>query len=490
MRRKYQRGKELRMWVIAYDARYIGQTIYRLLFEPGLFKIVRDPDTNQWVTYEPRNPRHQEVEDQVKESPPLIPSSWVVPGSWNFDNAGNKEFTRVKIGNPKSGEVLAEIFGYSSKADPKAGDPVDHIWIDEKIRYPKHYGEWQARILDRKGRIDWSSWPATSNTALRDLTKRARKSAEAGDGRVKEVVLRTDDNTAFSEEQFKQWAASFSEEEYIARVSGEYQTDSLKMYPLFNKELHSALIGDDREDDISRELKRNNLEPPKEWTRELILDPGTSHPAVLFCAVPPPYYGNYFVVYDEIYIPRLDARQLAKQVKRRMTGVMFERFLIDPRAARQTPMGFSLTIQQNYANEFEALGIMSRQTGPNFSYGSDNVGGRIQILQQWMHIQTKTGLPQLRIVNQRCPNLVEQLESYEKKLTASIAEDFVPAKGQQIDCAVALEYWASRNPRYILPEQVAEGEQDAQAVWAQFKKLFLKGKKKESDNTVIMGPPA
>lgn len=490
MRRKYQRGKNLRMWVIAYDAKYIGQTIHRLLFEPGLFKIIRDPSTGQWVTFDPHNPEHDKVSGTVKESPPIIPPGWIVPGSWNYDNAGNKEFTRVKVCNPETGKVLSEIFAYSSKADPKAGDPVDHIWIDEKIRYPKHYGEWQARILDRKGRIDWSSWPATSNTALRDLTKRAKQARESGSKRVQEVVLRTDDNTTFSKDQFEQWASGFSPEEYMARVSGEYQTESLRMYPLFARDIHTAILDGKKEDEVSRELRKNNMQPPSNWTREMVLDPGTTNPAVVFYAVPPPYMGRYVVFYDEICIPRLDAKQLAQQIKSKMKGgPLFERFIIDPRAARQTPMGFSMTIQANYSREFERLGVYCNQTGSHFTYGSDNVPGRIQTLQEWMHIQPATGLPKLRIVTHRCPNLVEQLETYEKKLTAEIAEDYVPAKGQTIDAAVCCEYAASRNPRYIAPEQLADGEEDAQSVWQEFKRLFRKKKKDADEDVVLMGPP-
>ena len=489
MRRRYQRGKLLTMWVIAYDAKYIGQTIHRLLFRPGLFKIIRDENTGNWVPYEPRNESHAARADEVTDAPPLIPESWVKPGSWDWENLGNHEFRRVVIMNPHSGEELAEIYAYSSKGDPKAGDPVDHIWIDEKIKYPRHYGEWQARILDRRGRIDWSSWPALGNSALTDLTKRAKKAKEAGDKRVEEIVLRTDDNTTFSEEQFRQWASGFSEEEYMARVSGEYQTDSLKMYPLFSKEICGAIVEGSREDDLSKALRPGNGEPPEDWTREMILDPGTTNPAVLFCAIPPPNLGTYYVIYDEICIPRLDAKQLARKIKDKIGNRMFERFIIDPRAARQTPMGFGKTVMQNYSDEFEKVGVMCRRTGSSFTFGSDQVAARIQVLQEWMHIQASTGLPKLRIVTRRCPTLVEQLQEYEKRMVANVIDDFIPARGQVIDAAVCAEYWASRAPTYIQPDPIVEGKMDAQKAWNAFKKKYFRSKKREDDNVVLLGPP-
>jgi len=490
MRRKYQKGKRLTMWVIGYDARHIGETIHRLLFQPNLFKVIRDIETGDWVTYNENIEDHASRSDECVAAPPLIPESWIVPGSWDWENLGNKEFNKVEIANPQTGKELAVIYAYSSKGDPKAGDPVDHIWIDEAIRYPKHYGEWKARILDRKGRIDWSSWPAMGNSALRELTKQAKKCREDGTNGAAEIVIRTDDNKFFTEKQFKEWASGFSQAEYIARVSGKYQTDGLRMYPLFSKEVHSAIVDGPSEDALSKAIRANNMEPPSDWTRELVLDPGTAHPAVLFCAVPPSQFGEYYVVYDEICVPRLDAKQLATRIKQKIGDNVFNRFIIDGHAARTTPMGFGVRVGTNYSQEFEKAGIFCTQTGSQFTYGSDNVAGRIQIVQEWMHIQSKTGLPKLRIVTHRCPTLCEQLIEYEKMMTSNVVADFTPAKGQAIDAGVCLEYWASRHPVWVPPPQVSKEQEDMQTLWEKMKKLyFSRGKKQEDSSTVLMGPP-
>ena len=103
--------------------------------------------------------------------------------------------------------------------------------------------------------------------------------------------------------------------------------------------------------------RQNNWQPPSNWTRELILDPGTSKPAVLFVAIPPPTLGEYYVVYDELYPGRADADQLAKMIKVKMQGYPFYRFIIDQRAGKQTPMGFKISIAENYARAFEENNI-------------------------------------------------------------------------------------------------------------------------------------
>ncbi len=74
-----------------------------------------------------------------------------------------------------------------------------------------------------------------------------------------------------------------TEEARRARDKGEYLTDLLRAYPLFDKARHSVKITTDidsieKEDAISRELSKTDGIPPREWTRELILDPGTAHP--------------------------------------------------------------------------------------------------------------------------------------------------------------------------------------------------------------------
>ncbi len=131
------------------------ETIYRILFKSDLFKMIRDERTGDGEhTTEHREQilidrRRCELRRQSYQS------ATIVPRSWDWENKGNREFKKVTIHHPVTKEILAEIYAYSSKAEPKAGDPVDVIWIDEAIKYPKHYSEWQARLADRRGRLFW-----------------------------------------------------------------------------------------------------------------------------------------------------------------------------------------------------------------------------------------------------------------------------------------------------------------------------------------------
>lgn len=449
-RRPHQIGRPLTIWLIGYDQRHIGESLYRMLFRPGLFKIIRDLGTGQWRAFDYNSESDAARADEAQPSFPLIPNRYIKPNSWVYEAAGNNEFKKVTIQHPVTKEVLAEIYAYSSKAEPKAGDPVDLIFIDEAIKYPKHYAEWQARLADRRGRMFWSSWPAASNPALRRLTERARECKDDPNPLVQEFKLTTSGNAQLDPEGKRQMIAGWSEEERLARDQGEYALDQLRMYPLFDKAFHCADYPEGVEDEITKALRQNNWQPPSNWTRELILDPGTSKPAVLFVAIPPPTLGEYYVVYDELYPGRADADQLAKMIKVKMQGYPFYRFIIDQRAGKQTPMGFKISIAENYARAFEENNVSSVMTGHRFAWGSANVEARIMRLQSWLHINPKSGsFPYLRVVTHKCPVLCRQMEEYVKEENDGSTVGDKPAKDQSIDEAVCLEYFAASFPKWF-----------------------------------------
>lgn len=481
----HQRGRPLIMWVVGFDLAHIGQTIYRVLFRAGLYKIIQDPVTAQWRAFDPTNPYDAENEDLAKPAPPLIPPSAIdqdeASAGFSWENKGEKQFSACYL---KDGTI---IYAYPSTGEVKAGDPVDVIWLDEKIKFPKHYPEWQARLSDRKGRLFWSSWPARDNAALRDVSRRARAAADSphSNDSVADFVLQFSNNPFIDEREKQKRIAGWSEDERTARDRGEFALDSLKMYHTFSKHIHCAYGEDPAADDaLARVLRENNGQPPADWTRYLVLDPGTAHPAILVAAVPPPeIYGNFVVPYGELYIPRLDADALAKEASRRLHGEVFETFIGDPCAMRQTPVGFGMTVAANYSAAFRKYNLACRQTGHSFTPGSDDVLSRIGLLQSWMVIQND-GRCKLRIVTHRCPNLCRQLEEYEKNEHDGVIEE-KPAPRQQIDLAVCLEYLASRQPRYV-PRPMHIPQQRSAAFHA-FQKLQKQSSGQES-RQVQCGP--
>lgn len=480
----HQKGRPLLMWVIGYDLRHIGQTIHRVLLRAGLYKMIPDADSGEWRAFDPVKDRGREK--LAKPAPPLIPPTEIVDNGVTWENKGEKQFSTIEL---KNGTIIC---AFSSIGEVKAGDPVDVIWIDEQIKYPQHYQEWQARLSDTKGRIFWSSWPATSNMALRNMDKRARAALEHNtNDSISQFVLEFSKNPFIDDEEKAKRLAGWDEEQRLARDRGEFAIDSLKMYGEFSPELHCA-YGPfaDADDRLAAKLRETGGHPPHDWTRYLILDPGTQHPGVLLAAVPPPdLFGHFVVPYGEVYTPRLDADALAKAILERTQGESFEAFYIDSRAARQTPMGFSGSVASNYSRAFRQLKLQCRQTGSSFSPGSDDVEKRISDVRVLLRLQ-RDGRPRLRIVTHACPNLVRQMQEYERKVVEGpygkqILE--LPAEKQQIDLAQCLEYLASRSPQYV-PR--AANRPVVESLSMRMYRSLQAREKPKSDTPVNCGPEA
>jgi len=488
-RQTWQKNRCLDMWVIGYDSKHIGQTIFRLLFKAGLFKTIRDKTTGRLRAYREWEEEDRAREKEIKDSNPLIPKSFVDPASWDWENKKGKEFKSVTIWHPQTHEPLANIYAFSSKAEPKAGDPVDVIWVDEAIQDPAHYSEWFARLTDRRGRIFWSSWPKVDNDALSSLTARAEEEKVNDSPAVREIVLKTSDNKAMPEQNLQEFLRGMDETTRRARDAGEYITDLLRAYPLFDPKVHCVTIGnvDDipKEDGVSRELSKTDGIPPREWTRDLILDPGTNHPAVLLCAVPPPNYGNYLIAYQEIYPGRADADEIADIVAKeaRTRNERYYRFIIDDQAGRQQQMGYSATVADNYIRAFKRVRLSSTSLGYKFYPGCHDVGGRMGCLRELMHFQEGQNYPTLRVVAHRCPNLVKQLKNYKLAAVNNDVKEDRPAPGQRLDVAVALEYWAASKPRYVPFKLTAEDGGAAYMNWLK----YIRPKQKQGSSSQI-GP--
>lgn len=447
LRMPWQKGKCLRMYVVGLDQKHIGQTIYRLLFKRGLFKVVHDPKTKELRSYNPDTDKGV----RPKDSPPLIPARFIKSVAW--ESKADSIFSKVVIHDPRTKEEIAEIYAFTSQGIPKAGDPVDEVWVDEKIVLDGYIDEMKARLVDKNGRLMWSSWPDTASEDLTKFVNVIDREIEAGrTDMARKVVFTMSSNKHLGKKAIEEFLAGCATpEEAAARDKGIFITEFLRMYPNFDKHYHTAIIDGADEDQLSKVLRARDGLPPNEWTKWLILDPGTSHPAVLLCSVPPPELGNYYVPYQEFYPGAATADQIAQLVRKETHGQYFHQFIIDRRAGRRKPEGRSDRTIDCYNDAFRDAGMTCAIGSGRFTMGSDNVGGRQMLVQRWMEPQ-ENGLPKLRIVTHRCPSLCKQLEKVKKAVVQKEVKDERKAPNQQHDVVDALEYFAAAGPRYVLPK--------------------------------------
>ncbi len=477
---KYPTDRGLLIWVVGYDQRHIGGTIHRMLFRPGAFRIIKDEVTKEWRPFCPWDEYDAAHEEKSKEAPPLIPPRMIEPKGWAWENKGERVFTVCRLVNG------TEIHAFSSHGEPKQGDPVDLIHIDEDIEYPRHIPEYQARLSDRKGRMIWSVWPHSKNDALIEMSERAADQKKRKDPDVFEVTLRYSDNPFIDKDEKRKRIEAWSKrspEEVRSRDLGEFITDTVLVYPSFSEELHGTPKETvELEDKVDEAIRKNNGVPPDDWCRYLALDPGHVVCAVLFVAVPPPSLGDHVVLYDELYLRRCDAAETARKVAERVGGKTFQTFIIDNRAGRQTPMGFNRTVKQQYADAFGRYNVRSEMTGSNFVPGSDNIQAGIGLVREWMAVRSD-GTIKMKVVVNRMPNLKREFFRYHKRVVGSEAkEEPVDRNNHLMDC---LRYLAAHNIEYARP---VPGKAHPSPAWKAFQKWQEEESGEEDSEFVHMGP--
>jgi len=472
---RYPTDRPLVMWVIGYDLDHLSRNIHRLLFQDGSFKLIKDLETGETRAWRPWIPEELERKKETFNAPPLIPERFIDDFAW--ENKAQRVFKVCRLING------TEIRAFSSMGKEPQGDQCDCVWIDEDVENDKLIMESTARLIDRGGCMFWSAFPKSKNEALRKLSYEAAD-ANPLDPTCTETVLRMSDNPFLDQKALQDFLAGLSDEERRSRDFGEFCDDLVAMFPTFDQKLHGVRSAELEMDAIDKAIRNNGLDPPQDWTRYLVLDPGHARPAVLFMAVPPPQFDvkrqPSLILYDEIAVPRIDAAETARLIVQKTRGQSFEAFIIDGHAGRQTSMGRGETTQQFYSQEFEKRGLRSRSTLNGFVQGSDNVAAGLECIRDFLHINAD-GRSRLRVVSEKCPNLCKQMELYKKSITNNIVQD-KPANNQVDDLVHCLRYGTAFNPQYRKPEK-------SFANYSPAYRSFLKfmGKKPE-DNSVKCGP--
>ena len=473
----HQKGRELIMWVIGDHLKHIGQVVYRVLFKRGLYKIVRDPQTGWWRAWNPvmfpddrKIPRKEQY-----QSFPLIPgfdrnndidpSSDIQEVAWYHNNLNQFERVVAKNGT--------QMFSFAGSAEVQQGVPVDEIWIDEHLEDDAYYDEYVARLVDAPGRILWSTIPRDESAAYGQIEERAlEQEREVADGERKPENVSTRrhhvtlaKNPFIDEKEKTLFAERLSgDRANLVRIQGLRSDRIIAIYGEFSPDFHCVKYPDNSmNDQVSRALEANNLMPPANWTRELIIDPGTIKPAIVFGTVPPPSMWDhaepYFIIYNEIYIPRADAYRLAAKIAEMEIDPTFERMIIDNMMARQKPAGFSLTVGQQYAEAFNEKKITSVQSGCSFLPGDPDFMQRSTKVRAALRMRP-CGRPQLRIITDRCPETTRQMLRNVRKTDKHGNPLETPADNQRDDLRVCVEYWLSRHPTWVEPPKSFERSKD------------------------------
>lgn len=462
-------------WIIGWAVDHIGQTLYRLLFEPGQrgrLRIIKNAQ-QQWEMFNRNNPDHAARAKESRLAPPLIPPRMIVPKSWSFESRAGNVFEKVELVNG------ATIYAFpSSSQHPKQGDAVAGIWIDEDIQHADHLEEWQDRLTDEDGWLIWSVWPHVANHALIAMLDRADSAEDDPKANIRQFQLRMTQNPYFTEEAKERSLERMGDDDSIARRdAGELLWESMMMYD-FAPAMHviKSKKAEGRPRDAYEylaDLLETKAVLPQSWTRYMAIDPSHTRTAVLVGVVPPPdgeiAMGNRLIIESEYIGKRQSADELAQALAGLYSGLHFEAFVMDQNAGRQTAAGRSSgdTNFSVYSRAFQKAGLRSRITEHGFIPGCNQTQKRYQLVRELM-LPQHDGWPGLLLVERKTWTTRDEFHTYRKKHQKIAGEKEImldePANPRKHDAMAALEYlvaylapFLQQGTAYVPPEHRSAG---------------------------------
>jgi len=441
-------------WVVGWDVDHIGQTVYRLLFQPGLFRVIKDKMTGIWRTYNPADDFDASRFSESQPAGPMIPERFIdttqgVDG-WTWENRGAYNFSAVYLKNG------AKICAYPSSAKhPKQGDAVAGIWIDEDIQIPGHLKEWQDRLTDKDGWLMWSVWPHSKNYALCDMLDRAEEqSGEESPDIASYQLIMSENPYLHKAAKTRALGRMGSDEEIARRDRGELLLDTLNMYDYYPAThlLTPYPPGEVPETvttakEYLRRILTRDGEFPKTWTRYLSIDPSHTRTACTFGVIPPPEveeirFDNLLIIERELIVQKYSSDMLANELRKICEGFNYEAFIMDQQIGRQTRVGEDKTIFQKYAESFTAHGLRARMCPNAFIPGCNVPPERYRAVRNMLEMR-RTGLPTLLFVENRTVGTQREFNTYRKKQLFVGGEDTImdePANPRKHDAMASLEY--------------------------------------------------
>lgn len=470
--RKYPKA-DGRCYVVGWDQEFIGKVLVPKLLLPGAFRVIRDEFTRAWRPVVPDQPYDAANKEKWKDAPPFLPERMIARINWES-----------KKDNVPRDVVLTNgwvVSYYSSKGEPQRGSEIDNARISEEIENKAWPRELQRALVKRGGGLDYEATPQSSSPWLFETYRKAH-APDADPRLISTFHLHVKDNKYISEQDRQDFYDQLLTD-HDRRVcwDGEFALGEAVVYPEFTRERHVV----------------PSFDPPRDWNRWMVVDPGVTVCAVTFWAVPPTKTDHGEVtkfwherhVYDELYIKRCSAAKFADEVRTKMGEYAsggFAGFIIDGRMGRQSQMGSGRTVEFEYAEALRERGIWSRQTGSGFIRGTDDIKAREESFRGWFSPPFRDEPTSILRIHDRCRMVIWELpqQFYKQDAGGLVLHD------QRIDknnhAVTTCEYFADLNPSWTaLPGPKAAEDK----VWKIFKQRQAK-KRQESGGGVSLGPPA
>lgn len=350
-------SRGLQMMAVGKDQDHLGQVMFKKLWYPGQFSILKDLDTGLWRAVRPSKDNHRVIDPSDKArkkewqpAPPLLPPSSI------------KKLCYEKKGEGIPSQLVStndnEVIFCTSRGSPRNGIQLDVAHFDEELLSKEWLPETLPRLVARDGIFIWSLTPQASTPQAYGLHRRH----EDGDPDVAEFTLLIDDNPYYSEESKRALftsLAALGDDELAVRWFARWAIQGRAVYPMYDTSKFAV----------------TQFEIPDNWMLVAAIDPGAQTAAALFGAVPP--QGNEIHIFAELIVRNQDAKEFAKRFRAIQNGRHFEVFIMDQKGGGQTSMGRNDRVCDHYRKEFQDANVMpSRLSGTGFVWGSSVTDAR------------------------------------------------------------------------------------------------------------------
>jgi len=453
-------------WFIGHDLDHIGQTLYRVLFEPGLFYVIWSPTEERWVSWNESIRWHSLNIAKRVPAGPLIPSDMIDEQSWTWNPQGGGKGSNCFESMRLKNRAVIRAFP-SSTPQAKQGDPVRGIVVDEDVKYGEHVPEYMARLADFGGWFMWPAWPHDENYMLSNLIDGCEKAAEEGDTRFEHIKLTLTENPFIDADkkrlQIDRFAMLGDEEMVQSRVEGERHLEARRMYD-FAASVHGIssehilravpALNPETPRGIIQKIYRRDGRLPLHWTRYVSIDPSTRRTAILVgCVCPSEVEGleiqPTLVLEYELVLKRFNPYQVAEALQESADGRTFEAFIIDAHFGRQVHQAAGMATWDVFAKAFDDIKLYSRSTGNGFIPGCDKIADRCAWVRDFLrdtrntHNAREYYHPRMFVILDRTPETQKEfLRYYRKKEVIAGVERVteLPENPRKFDCMQSLEY--------------------------------------------------
>ena len=499
---------------LGYGEKHIGNVIHKYLCRWGAFDIIRDDKTGKWRTYKPWD-KDKLIQghfgdihrvEESRPSPPLIPPRFI-KGKPVWTKAGAKIFSNIFL------TTGWEIMAYNSQGEYEhsQGFQADLWHIDEDVATDGWVGEAIARLSKRNGLLRWTAMPHAKTDDIVLMLERGKEEEKKTKPRTTVIYAGIDENPYLSDEvkeENKRIWRTMGDEEYLRRVEGRLVIGGLRMYPQFDKRIHDAMPKlTDAELDaeangasvrlkIQKIMSDNKGMPPFDWCRYLMIDPGYTMAAGLFIATPPPKLGDFHVAYAELYIPNCTASIFARAFQKKWNGDPIQEFIFDFHGGRLRDIGSGIRPIERYEQEFHDLSLVCQARRHRMTPGCDDIKTREMALREMLQIRQRglhSGYPTLFVCMDQCPNFVNEISSFRKKVIKRAGHDIITDDGDRrgaVHLVEGCEMGVAHGLQYVSPEAKKASMTSAQRVLAitrRFRNLY-RASNSDSLTGINLGP--